>query len=127
MDSLQAPVASKNALVMAGAPGIPHAWETLFSRALVLIGEIAKQGCDNPFWTFGGGTVLMLRYGHRFSKDIDIFVPDPQSLGFVTPRLSDVAESITGDYVEAANYVKLYLPEGEIDFVATPNLTGASL
>jgi len=65
----------------------------------------------------------MLRYGHRLSKDIDIFVPDPQSLGFVTPRLSDVAESITTDYVEAAGYVKLYLPEGEIDFVAAPNLT----
>jgi hypothetical protein len=25
--------------------------------------------------------------------------------------------------VEAANFVKLYLPEGEIDFVASPNLT----
>lgn len=65
----------------------------------------------------------MLRYGHRFSKDIDIFVPDPQSLGFVTPRLSEVAESITSDYFEAASYVKLFLPEGEIDFVAAPNLT----
>lgn len=64
----------------------------------------------------------MLRYGHRFSKDIDIFVPDPQSLGFVTPRLSDVAEAITTEYVEAAGYVKLFLPEGEIDFVAAPNL-----
>ena len=65
----------------------------------------------------------MLRYGHRFSKDIDIFVPDPQSLGFVTPRLSEVAESITTQYVEAASYVKLFWPEGEIDFVAAPNLT----
>jgi predicted nucleotidyltransferase component of viral defense system len=110
-------------LVMAGAPGIPQAWETLFSQALTVIGEIARHGRDHPFWTFGGGTVLMLRYGHRYSKDIDIFVPDPQSLGFVTPRLSDVAESLTSDYVEAANYVKLYLPEGEIDFVAAPNLT----
>jgi hypothetical protein len=102
---------------------IPKTWETLFSKALIVIGEIAKHGRDDPFWTFGGGTVLMLRYGHRFSKDVDIFVPDPQSLGFVTPRLSDVAESITSDYVEAASYVKLYLPEGEIDFVAAPNLT----
>lgn len=108
---------------MAGEPGIPRSWEMLFAQALTLIGEIAKHGRDDPFWTFGGGTALMLRYGHRFSKDIDIFVPDPQSLGFVTPRLSDVAESITTDYVEAAGYVKLYLPEGEIDFVATPNLT----
>jgi hypothetical protein len=113
----------QNGLVMAGTPGIPQTWETLFSQALKVIGESARHGRDDPFWTFGGGTVLMLRYGHRFSKDIDIFVPDPQSLGFVTPRLSDVAESITTDYVEGAGYVKLYLPEGEIDFVAAPNLT----
>lgn len=110
-------------LVMAGTSGIPRSWETLFSHALVILDDIARHGRVNPFWTFGGGTVLMLRYGHRFSKDIDIFVPDPQSLGFVTPRLSDLAESITSDYVEAANYVKLYLPAGEIDFVAAPNLT----
>ena len=117
MESMQ------NSLVMVGAAGIPQTWETLFYQALKVINEIAKHGRDAPFWTFGGGTVLMLRYGHRFSKDIDIFVPDPQSLGFVTPRLSNVAESITTDYVEAASYVKLYLPEGEIDFVAAPNLT----
>jgi hypothetical protein len=117
MESMQ------NGLVMVGTPGIPQTWETLFSQALKVISEIARHGREDPFWTFGGGTVLMLRYGHRFSKDIDIFVPDPQSLGFVTPRLSDVAESVTTDYVEAAGYVKLYLPEGEIDFVAAPNLT----
>jgi predicted nucleotidyltransferase component of viral defense system len=110
-------------LVMAGTPGIPRTWETLFSQALTVIGEIARHGREDPFWTFGGGTALMLRYGHRFSKDIDIFVPDPQSLGFVTPRLSEVVESITTEYVETASYVKLYLPEGEIDFVAAPNLT----
>lgn len=46
-------------------------------------------GTANPFWTFGGGTVLMLRYGHRVSKDIDIFVPNPQYLGYVNPRISD--------------------------------------
>lgn len=65
----------------------------------------------------------MLRHNHRFSKDIDIFVPDPQALGFVTPRLSSHAESLTTDYTEAVNFVKLFLPEGEIDFVASPNLT----
>jgi len=108
---------------MAGASGIPATWEVLFSHALTILAEIGKHGRADPFWTFGGGTVLMLRYGHRFSKDIDIFVPDPQSLGFVTPRLSDVAESVTSNYVEAAGYVKLYLQEGEIDFVAAPNLT----
>jgi predicted nucleotidyltransferase component of viral defense system len=101
----------------------PGAWEKLFGYAIELIGEIEKHGTPTPFWTFGGGTVLMLRYNHRYSKDIDIFVPDPQALGYITPRLSDVAERITTDYVEAANYVKFFLPEGEIDFVASPNLT----
>jgi predicted nucleotidyltransferase component of viral defense system len=87
--------------------------------------EVAVHGIDNPFWTFGGGTVLMLRYRHRRSKDIDIFVPDPQYLGHVTPRLSGVAEKIAPDYIEAATFVKLIREEGEIDFVAAENLTDA--
>lgn len=110
-------------LVMIDRAEIPRTWEILFSQALKAIDEITKHGRDDPFWTFGGGTVLMLRYAHRLSKDIDIFVPDPQSLGFITPRLSSVVESMTTDYVETALYVKLYFPEGEIDFVAAPNLT----
>jgi len=100
------------------------AWQALFPRALILIDEIRRYGgIDNPFWTLGGGTVLMFRYGHRVSKDIDIFVPDPQFLGYVTPRLSDTAASLTADYTEMqGSFVKLQFEEGEIDFVAAPNL-----
>ena len=100
------------------------AWELLLPRALTLIDDIARYGgLRDPFWTFGGGTVLMFRYGHRLSKDIDIFVPDPQYLGFVTPRLSDTAADLTQDYIEMAGaFVKLQFEEGEIDFVAAPNL-----
>lgn len=75
-------------------------WESLFPHAFTLMEEVRKHGGIEPFWTFGGGTVLMLRYRHRFSRDIDLFVPDPQYLGFVTPRLSETAEGITSDYVE---------------------------
>lgn len=102
---------------------ISGAWKGLFKHALSLVDEIARNGVAEPFWTFGGGTVLMLRYRHRRSRDIDIFVPDPQYLGYVTPRLSSVAEKISSDYVEAANHVKLIRAEGEIDFVVAPNLT----
>lgn len=98
-------------------------WQDLLPHAYLLIDEIATHGIQNPFWTFGGGTVLMLRHRHRMSKDIDIFVPDPQYLGFVSPRLSDVAESVSDKYVEGPGYIKLLRPEGEIDFVASPNLT----
>ena len=100
------------------------AWKDLLPHALSLIEEIKSHGTSDPFWTLGGGTVLMFRYQHRLSKDIDIFVPDPQYLSFVTPRLSDVAAAISDQYAEdQSSYVKLIRPEGEIDFVASPNLT----
>jgi predicted nucleotidyltransferase component of viral defense system len=98
-------------------------WQVLLQHAYSLVDEIEAHGIQNPFWTFGGGTALMLRYGHRLSKDIDIFVPDPQYLGYVSPRLSDVAEGVTDKYVEGPGYIKLLRTEGEIDFVASPNLT----
>jgi predicted nucleotidyltransferase component of viral defense system len=98
-------------------------WQALLCHAFVLIDEIAKHCISAPFWTLGGGTVLMLRHRHRLSKDIDVFVPDPQYLSFVSPRLSDVAESVAKEYVEGPGYIKLLRPEGEIDFVASPNLT----
>lgn len=103
-------------------------WEVLFQRALRLVDDIQRHGgLADPFWTFGGGTVLMFRYGHRLSKDIDIFVPDPQCLGYVTPRLSDTAASLTEEYTEMpGSFVKLQFEEGEIDFVAAPNLTDAA-
>lgn len=98
-------------------------WQALFLQALKLIDNIHEHGIKDPQWTFGGGTVLMLRYQHRLSKDIDIFVPDPQYLGYVSPRLSDVAESVSQDYVEGPGFLKILLPQGEIDFVASDHLT----
>ena len=69
-------------------------WETLFQRALAIIDSTRASGAELNNWTFGGGTVLMRRHRHRFSKDIDIFVPDPQYLGHLTPRLNAEAESL---------------------------------
>jgi hypothetical protein len=96
----------------------PGVWRGLFRQVMALLRDVERQTGTRPFWTFGGGTVLMLRYQHRRSKDIDIFFRDPRALGFVTPRLSSTAEN-----VETANNVKLVCAEGEIDFVAAPNLT----
>jgi len=98
-------------------------WEVLFQRALLLIDDARRLGIPVDTWTFGGGTVLMRRHHHRLSKDIDIFIDDPQFLGYVSPRLSPTAESLTSDYAEDQNFVKLSFPEGEIDFVAAPPLT----
>jgi predicted nucleotidyltransferase component of viral defense system len=98
-------------------------WELLFKRALMLIDSVARSGTSFEPWSFGGGTVLMRRHHHRLSKDIDIFVPDPQYLGHVSPRLNDTAESMTGNYVEEGSSLKLVFPEGEIDFIASAPLT----
>jgi len=98
-------------------------WEVLFQRALELIDSVSNAGIELQDWSFGGGTVLMRRHRHRFSKDIDIFFPDPQYLGYLTPRLNDTAETLTSNYIEQAGFLKLFFPEGEIDFVASASLT----
>lgn len=100
-----------------------NAWEILFRRALEIVDAVAASGTRFDDWSFGGGTVLMRRYRHRVSRDVDIFVPDPQYLGYVSPRLNDTAESLTSKYLETANSVKLFFPEGEIDFIASAPLT----
>ena len=100
-------------------------WEILFKRALILVDDARAKGIPVDDWTFGGGTVLMRRHWHRLSKDVDIFINDPQFIGYLSPRLSPIAESLTTNYAEDSNFVKLAFPEGEIDFVAAPPLTSA--
>ena len=94
-------------------------WKILVERAFAILALADAE----LFWTMGGGTVLMLRHNHRASKDVDIFFRDPQSLGYVNPRMGGIAEQMTAKYEEAPDHVKLYFPEGEVDFVASPLLT----
>lgn len=109
---------------MANSLSFPQGpWQALLKQAYQLLDEIAANGIVLPPWSLGGGTVLMFHYLHRRSKDIDIFVPDPQFLGFVNPRLGGPAEAVTMDYQDGAEYIKLFLPQGEIDFVAATALT----
>ena len=98
-------------------------WESLLKRAYSLIDAVSSDGIMIPKWSLGGGTVLMFYFAHRKSKDIDIFVPDPQFLGYVNPRLGGRGEDVTSSYQDSSEYVKLFLPEGEIDFVASSTLT----
>ena len=94
-------------------------WKILLERAFAIL----AQADTELFWTMGGGTVLMLRHNHRASKDVDIFFRDPQALGHVNPRMGGIAEQMTAKYEEGPEHVKLYFPEGEVDFVASPLLT----
>ncbi|MDO9366089.1 MAG: nucleotidyl transferase AbiEii/AbiGii toxin family protein [Methylotenera sp.] len=98
-------------------------WKVLLEKAYSLFDAIVDDGFTPPLWSLGGGTVLMFHYAHRRSKDIDIFIPDPQFLGYINPRIGGRGEDITSEYKDTAEYVKLFLPEGEIDFVASSTLT----
>ncbi|TLY90748.1 MAG: nucleotidyl transferase AbiEii/AbiGii toxin family protein, partial [Gammaproteobacteria bacterium] len=98
-------------------------WEILFQRALILSDDARAAGLPVEDWTFGGGTVLMRRHRHRLSQDVEIFINDPQFIGYLTPRLNPTAEALTSNYVEDSRFVKLSFPEGEIDFVASAPLT----
>lgn len=77
-------------------------WELLFTRALAIIKGSALK--DHP-WTFGGGTVLSLRYGHRISHDVDIFFTDAQILPVISPRLNHEVMLLAPSYKEGANFV----------------------
>jgi predicted nucleotidyltransferase component of viral defense system len=98
-------------------------WEILFEKVLKVI-DSGDPGVFRPEnWSFGGGTVLMRRYRHRLSKDIDIFVPDPQYLRYLSPRLNDTVDALISDHVEQATFLRLYFKEGEVDFIVSPPLT----
>ena len=59
-------------------------WQSLLGQAFKLI-DHAEKVVDQPIeWSFGGGTVLMLRMNHRHSKDIDVFLADPQVRDYST-------------------------------------------
>jgi predicted nucleotidyltransferase component of viral defense system len=100
-----------------------RAWEPLFRYALQAIDSVGNAVFTPASWSFGGGTVLMRRYRHRISKDVDIFVPDPQYLGYLSPRHNDTVDALTSRHLEDANYLKLYFSEGEIDFIAAAPVT----
>lgn len=99
-------------------------WKTLFRKALACMDTLAKRKIKVR-WSFGGGTAMMMTYSHRDSKDIDIFINDPQLIGYLSPRLQDDIQAITDytGYDERATILKLILDNGEIDFIVAATLT----
>jgi hypothetical protein len=97
-------------------------WRLLLSRTVTGLEQLEQQGQAVPEWVLGGGTALMLHANHRLSKDIDAFIDDPQYLGIMSPKVTEVWSCRTWD--EAAHYLKLIYAEGEIDFIVSGPLSG---
>jgi hypothetical protein len=100
-------------------------WKQILASAVAIFEDLEKKGFGSPDAVMGGGTVLMFRFDHRLSKDIDFFTYDLQLVSLMTPRLNDTTARMVTDYVEQANGIKLMLPHGDIDFVAARAVTGA--
>lgn len=100
-------------------------WKSLEERAAKIVTDAeasAAGGRMSPL--LGGGTRLMLDLAHRISRDIDLFIRDPQWIGLLSPRLNDqLGDSVEG-YEEDATFLKLKFSEGEIDFTVRMSLTG---
>ena len=99
-------------------------WEKLLEKAVRYVknSPIPQNEEERVNWSLGGGTVLMMEYHHRISKDIDIFLSSPQFLGYFSPRLNDLIERETAYYNEQSEYIKLRYDEGEIDFIVAGRL-----
>ena len=94
-------------------------WQVLLKLAQKHLEIIGLSLTD---WIWGGGTVLMLRYHHRLSRDIDLFLSDPQYLTQLSPRLNERISATVHHYTEQANHLRCFLiGVGEIDYlVAAP-------
>ncbi|MEC4683337.1 MAG: hypothetical protein VST70_06645 [Nitrospirota bacterium] len=100
-------------------------WKSLEKRASYIVSDAdasAKSGRLSPF--LGDGTRLMLELSHRISRDIDLFIRDPQWIGLISPRLNDKVGDLVQGYEEDATFLKLKFFEGEIDFIVRMSLTG---
>jgi len=101
-------------------------WARLFRIACALIRQVNAPASVIDRWTFGGGTAMMLHIRHRESRDVDIFLPDPQFLSFLDPAKHDFEFEIQPtDYRgDGARFLKLAFKDiGEIDFIVAGGLT----
>jgi hypothetical protein len=98
-------------------------WEIIFYYALEQLRSAQIQKKD---WSFGGGTVLMMKYNHRLSKDVDIFFREQQFLNYISPRINDALEDKIKQYDEHTNFTKIQLEEGEIDFIVSPQISNCN-
>jgi hypothetical protein len=98
-------------------------WHRLFKQACSLIRQ-ANIGDD---WTFGGGTAMMIQIGHRESRDIDIFLSDPQLLPLLDPQKNDFEFEIQPNAYMGDGTIsqRFAFGEGEIDFIVASALTSS--
>ena len=97
-------------------------WLKLAGIASTIVANAEKTATSSLHAVLGGGTRVMLALNHRISNDIDLFIRDPQWIGYLSPRLNSNVEGLTSAYEETAVSLKLRFTEGEIDFIVAAPL-----
>jgi hypothetical protein len=108
------------------AEAIKADWARLFRVACALIRQVNTPDTIIDRWAFGGGTAMMLQIEHRDSRDLDIFLPDPQFLPFLDPSKHDFALDLqpADCQTDGARFLKIAFEGiGEIDFIVAGSLT----
>lgn len=103
-------------------PDGPHndPWKSLLPDCFAVVDEVVRtHGVDFPI-RIGGGSMLLRRYRHRKSKDLDLFVTDARLARWCSPRHNEAAGDLFPDYGEEATSVKLITGMQEIDIIVTP-------
>jgi len=98
----------------------PHneAWKSLLGYSFAVIDEVIRDH-EVPFpIQMGGGSMLLRRYGHRKSKDLDLFVTDARLVKWCSPRFNETAADLFPEYGEDAVTTKLIIGMQEIDIIA---------
>lgn len=101
-------------------PDGPHndAWKALLPFCFRVVDEVIREhNVEFPI-QIGGGSMLLRRYGHRKSRDIDLFVTDVKLVRWCSPTANEAALDLFADYSEEANAVKLITGMQEIDIIA---------
>ena len=101
-------------------PDGPHndPWKQLLDPCFAVIDAVvAERGVPFPI-QIGGGSMPLRRYGHRKSRDLELFVTDTRLVRWCSPRFNDVAADLFPDYGEEATAVKLIWGMQEIDITA---------
>src|SRR5260370_1833601 len=100
-------------------------WKQILASAVAIFDDLEGKGFGSPDVVIGGGTVLMFRFEHRLSKDIDFFMHDVQWWSLLTPRRNDSPAEMSMNYLEQGSGLKLVLPHGDIDLVVSGPVTDA--
>ena len=109
-------------MTKASAP-TPTTWSEILEQAYGIFDNLDEKGFGTPPFSLGGGTVLMFKFKHRLSKDIDLFGYDAQWLSAISPRLNEYTAVLATDYSEQANSIKIVTDKGDIDFIIAADIT----